>query len=176
MVDTTTRSVGADQISELACALDEECRHYETLLDLARRQGVLMTVHDLDGIEDNARRLDEGLGAADMLRIRRERLAETLMQDTDPAVGGGRLSTWLANQPPAVRDELDASVHAVRHAAAELAKVNAHNRELASFCLDLVEEEAATFRRCLLEDPAGRYDRGARPTCNAQGSTLRRQA
>ena len=98
------------------------------------------------------------------------------MNNNGPEVGGGRLSRWLVHQPPAVRDELDAPVRAVRHAAGELAKANAHNRCLASFCLDLVEEEAATFRRCLLEDPAGRYDRGARPTCNAQGSTLRRQA
>jgi hypothetical protein len=50
------------------------------------------------------------------------------------------------------------------------------NRRLANFCLDLVEEEAALLRRCLLEDPAGCYDRGAQPTTRTQGGVLQRQA
>ena len=64
----------------------------------------------------------------------------------------------------------------MRRAAGELARTNEMNRRLANFCLDLVEEEATLLRRCLLEDPAGRYDRGAQPTQNEQGGVLHRQA
>jgi hypothetical protein len=67
-------------------------------------------------------------------------------------------------------------VQAVRRTAGELARTNEMNRRLANFCLDLVEEEAALLRRCLLADPAGCYDRGAQPTQNEQGGVLKRQA
>lgn len=162
-------------LQDLAAVLQEEQGHYETLLDLARRQGVMMTGHDIEQLEENARRMTEGLAAADLVRIRRERLASQVMS-ADGAAVPGSLRTWLETQPAAVRAILDEPVQAVRRTAGELARTNEMNRRLANFCLDLVEEEAAVLRRCLLEDPAGRYDSGAQPARNDQGGVLHRQA
>ena len=174
---TATASVATiqDLVQDLQQVLAEEQRHYAQLLELAHEQGQLMTSHDVDGLETNARRLSEGLSAADAVRIRRERLAEDLMLRAGARVPGS-LSAWLADQDAALRTFLLEPVQAVRRTAGELARTNERNRRLANFFLDLVEEEAAVLRRCLLEDPAGRYDRGAQPTCNEQGGTIRRQA
>jgi hypothetical protein len=159
----------------LAAVLREEQAHYERLLIVARRQGELLTGRDLDGLDACSRTLSEGLDAAGEVRARRESLAAALLRaaGADPTVS---LSAWLQGQPTPVQEELAGPVQDVRRSAGELARANEHNRRLASFCLDLVEEEAALLRRSLLEDPAGRYDSGARPTANAQGSVLRRQA
>jgi hypothetical protein len=162
-------------VQKLQGVLLEECRHYEELLTLAHDQGCLMTTHDLDGLEENARQMTVGLAAADAVRIRRERLASELMSRSGAAVPGS-LSAWLEGQDPALGAQLTGPVQAVRRAAGELARANEMNRRLASFCLDLVEEEAALLRRCLLEDPAGCYDKGAHPTSNERSGVLVRQA
>lgn len=171
----TVTALPARSLQDLHEILREEQDHYEVLLDLARRQGAMMTAHDVEGLEDNARRMTEGLTAADAVRIRRERLAGEVMRASGAAVPGS-LSAWLAGQPAAVQEILDGPVQAVRRTAGELARTNEMNRRLANFCLDLVEEEAALLRRCLLEDPAGRYDEGARPAQGGQGGVLQRQA
>ncbi len=171
-----TRCVTMTQIlQDLNSTLAEEQEHYEALLDLARRQGMMMTTHDVDGLDENARLMSDGLAAADVVRIRRERLASDLMRQAGSAVPGS-LSTWLETQPAAIQDSLGEPVQLVRCAAGELARTNEMNRRLANFCLDLVEEEAALLRRCLLEDPAGCYDSGAQPASNGQGGVLKRQA
>lgn len=171
-----TETTIADQtLEDLNEALQEEKRHYQALLELAHGQGVMMTSHDLEGLEENARRMSEGLSAADGVRIRRERLACDLMRRTGARVPGS-LSAWLETQPAGVQDVLREPVQSVRRTAGELARTNEMNRRLANFCLDLVEEEAALLRRCLLEDPAGRYDCGAKPATGGQGGVLRRQA
>jgi hypothetical protein len=171
----TMTTATPDTIGALTAALREERDHYRQLLELARDQGRMMTSHDLEGLEANATRLSEGLEAADAVRIRRERLASAVMAATGTAVPGS-LSAWLDTQPDPIRRRLAEPVQAVRRAAGELARTNELNRRLANFCLDLVEEEATLLRRCLLEDPAGRYDRGAQPTQNEQGGVLHRQA
>ena len=168
--DSVTASLDA-----LVSALADEQRCYADLLDLARQQGKLMTTHDLDALDENSRRMSAGLAAAEEARIGRERLAATVMAAAG-ATGPQTLSQWLTTQPRPVRERLVGPVQSVRRAAGELARANEANRRLANFCLDLVEEEATLLRRCLLEDPAGRYDRGARPTTNGQGGVLRRQA
>ncbi len=174
MTESAMKSA-AGAVEALSTVLREEQQHYAQLLELARRQGQLMTSHDLEGLQDNARRMSDGLAAADAVRLRREHLASQLMSadDRQPA---GSLSGWLQAQSPQLRQALSEPVQAVRRTAGDLARTNEMNRRLANFCLDLVEEEAALLRRCLLEDPAGCYDRGAQPACNAQGGVLKRQA
>jgi hypothetical protein len=174
-----TRTASAEPVTAtldaLVGALADEQRRYADLLNLARQQGTLMTTHDLDGLDENSQRIGAGLAAAEEARIRRERLAAAVMAEAG-VTGPETLSNWLTSQPRPIRDRLVGPVQAVRRAAGELARANEANRRLANFCLDLVEEEATLLRRCLLEDPAGRYDRGARPTTNGQGGVLRRQA
>ena len=174
-MNETTVQPAASTVEALNDVLREEQQHYAKLLELARRQGHLMTTHDLEGLQDNARLLSDGLAAADAVRLRRERLVGKLMQceEGPPPVS---LSAWLQMQPIPLRQALAEPVQAVRRTAGELARANEMNRRLANFCLDLVEEEAALLRRCLLEDPAGCYDRGAQPACNTQGGVLKRQA
>jgi hypothetical protein len=162
-------------IHDLAEALAAEGDHYRRLLDLARRQGELMTRHEVQELEIVARRMTEGLAAADVARIRRERLAGAAMAAVGAAASGS-LGAWLQTQPESVRAILDGPVRSVRRTAGELARANEMNRRLANFCLDLVEEEASVLRQCLLDDPAGRYDSGARPATKEQGGVLRRQA
>ena len=162
-------------LHDLSEVLQEERGHYEQLLELARFQGRQMTSHDLEGLEDSAQKIGDGLTAADEVRIRRERLASYVIQQSGAENASG-LSGWLETQPPSVQQILAVPVQSVRRVAGELARTNEMNRRLANFCLDLVEEEAALLRRCLLEDPAGRYDSGAQPTQNEQGGVLSRQA
>jgi hypothetical protein len=159
-------------LHEALCAEQRHCAH---LLELARSQGELMGSHDLGGLQDAAGRLNDALAAAEPLRRRREELARAVMQ-VDAAAPTPRLSVWLDRQPAAVRERLAGPVRALRRTAGDLARANELNRRLASFCLDLVEEEAALLRRCVLEDPAGCYDRGAQPARQNQGGVLRRQA
>jgi len=162
------------EVRALRAVLEQEHDHYVRLLAVARRQGELLSGRDLDGLDSCSRELAAGLEEATAARLRREDLAQRVMDSSGPARHS--LSLWLAGQPDPVQAELAGAVQDVRRAAGELERANEHNRRLASFCLDLVEEEAALLRRSLLEDPAGRYDSGARPTTNAQGSVLRRQA
>jgi hypothetical protein len=164
-----------EPVRELGAVLREEQGHYARLLDLAQRQGERLAGGDLEGLDACSQELATGLRDAGGVRQRREQLAAALIAASghDPGTG---LSTWLGGQPQPVQAELAGVVRQVRRTAGELARANEHNRRLASFCLDLVEEEASLLRRSLLEDPAGRYDRGARPRTNTQGGVLQRQA
>jgi len=171
-----TETTFPDQtLQDLNAVLQEENGRYEELLGLAQSQGVMMTSHDIEGLEENARRMGEGLADADSVRIRRERLASELMTLTGVQTPGS-LSAWLETQPEDIQGTLTGPLQSVRRTAGELARTNEMNRRLANFCLDLVEEEAALLRRCLLEDPAGRYDSGANPAQNGQGGVVHRQA
>ncbi|MDY0110485.1 MAG: flagellar export chaperone FlgN [Candidatus Krumholzibacteria bacterium] len=172
---TNSANFTGGAVEALTAVLAEEQLHYQRLLDLARRQGRLMTGHDLEGLHDNTRQFNESLAAAQAVRSQREQLARDLMQESGTTEAGS-LSAWLYEQPAPLRHALQQPVQAVRRAAAELARTNEMNRRLANFCLDLVEEEAALLRRCLLSDPSGCYDREAQPMLNEQGGTLKRQA
>jgi hypothetical protein len=165
----------AGVVETLADVLREEQWHYAALLALAEQQGQLMTSHDLEGLQANAHALSDGLAAVQTVRQRREQLAGELM-GADAASAPRNLSAWLQQQPLPLQEMLLAPALTVRRTAGELARTNEMNRRLANFCLDLVEEEAALLRRCLLADPAGCYDRGAQPARNEQGGVLKRQA
>ncbi len=116
----------------------------------------------------------EGLAEVDTVRRQRETLASQLMATSGREAM--RLSSWLEDQPTALRERLSARVAAVRLAGQRLLQQNEKNRRLASFCLDLVEEEAMVLRRSLLQDPAGCYDRGAQPAHEGSGRMLQKKA
>lgn len=164
----------AVQLRELSGLLDAEAACYGQLLELAREQGQLMRAQDLDGLAENTQRWQQSLPLADSSRIRRERLAAELMaadEQSTPAT----LTGWLPRLPSAHRDNLEPAVRRVRMTVRALDRQNELNRRLAEFCLDLVEEEAAVFRRAVLADPSGRYDGAARCTQSAPGGVLERQ-
>jgi len=165
----------APQINALEAALAEEGQRYTALLDLASAQSRHMTGADLDAIAGNAAAMATGLAQADALRQRREQLARDLMTASghEPT---GRLSAWLEDQSPELRERLGRQVAAVRRAGELLLGQNEKNRRLASFCLDLVEEEAQVLRRALLHDSTGCYDRGAQPTHEGGGRMLQKKA
>lgn len=168
-------SINLDAVSRLSMVLQEEQGHYMTLLDLAQTQGVLMTTHDFEGLDANALRITEELASADSVRIQREIMASEVLHSAGASVDES-LSSWLESQSDEIRQHLDTPVRNVRRIAGELARANEMNRRLANFCLDLVEEEAAILRRCLLEDPAGCYDNGANPASNDHAGVITRKA
>lgn len=175
-MSTATRAALAqtDLINELEQALEAESRHYRGLVEIAEVQGRLMTGSDLEAIRNNAKQLADGLSVADQLRQKREGFAGRLMRKEH--AGDQRLSTWITSQSPEIGAKLQGPVVRVREACGELMRINEKNRRLASFCLDLVEEEAGVLRRGLLEDPAGRYDRGAKPAQDGGGRMLTKKA
>lgn len=166
----------AGSIASLVDALQHEHRQYDRLLGLIRQQGQLMINHDLDGLQDSAQRLAACIAQADAARQEREHLAGELMRSCGGPRQTASLTVWVQVQESAVRRLLDGPIRAVRRAADELQRANELNRRLANFCLDLVEEEAAVLRRCLLDDPAGCYDRGAQPTRNSNGGVMQHKA
>lgn len=165
----------AGRITALEAALAEEGQRYTALLELASAQIGHMTGADLDAIAGNAAAMATGLAQADGLRQRREQLASDLMEASGQP-SPGRLSAWLEDQAPDVRARLGHQVAAVRRAGERLLRQNEKNRRLASFCLDLVEEEAQVLRRSLLHDSTGCYDRGAQPTHEGGGRMLQKKA
>ena len=175
MGETGQRSIDVQaQVAELEQALGAERAEYERLLELAQRQTRLMTSGDTDAVAAGAAELASGLVAADGLRQQRERLAARLMAISGD--GEQRLSSWLARQPEHLRGRLGAEVQQVREVGTRLLRANEKNRRLASFCLDLVEEEADVRRHALSEDPSGRYDRAAHPTTEGAGRMVQKQA
>jgi hypothetical protein len=164
----------AVQLRELSDLLDAEADCYADLLELARQQGRLMRDQDLAGLAENTQNWQQSLPLADGARIRRERLAAELMtRGTDAAAR--TLTAWLPNLPALHRDGLEPAVQRVSATVRALERQNELNRRLAEFCLDLVEEEAAVFRRAVLTDPSGRYDGAARCTQSGPGGVLERQ-
>ncbi len=165
----------AVQLRELSDLLDAEADCYAQLLELARKQGQLMRDQDLAGLAENTQSWQQSLPLADGARIRRERLAAEIMTRGDQPAGPGTLTAWLPRLPALHRDSLEPSVRRVRATVRALDRQNELNRRLAEFCLDLVEEEAAVFRRAVLNDPSGRYDGAARCTQSGPGGVLERQ-
>jgi hypothetical protein len=165
----------AVQLRELGDLLAAEAVCYGELLLLARQQGQLMRDQDLAGLAENTQSWQQSLPLADSTRIRRERLAAELMGRDDPAAATGSLTAWLPQLPSRHRDDLEPAVRRVRATVQALDRQNELNRRLAEFCLDLVEEEAAVFRRAVLTDPSGRYDGAARCTQAGPGGVLERQ-
>jgi hypothetical protein len=165
----------AVQLRELSDLLAAEATCYGQLLELARQQGCLMRDQDLTGLAENTQNWQQSLPLADGARIRRERLAAELMLRSDHTAQPGTLTAWLPNLPPLHREELEPAVRRVRATVRALDRQNELNRRLAEFCLDLVEEEAAVFRRAVLTDPSGRYDGAARCTQSGPGGVLERQ-
>jgi len=165
----------AVKLRELTDLLDAEADCYAHLLGLAREQSQLMRDQDLAGLAENTHNWQQSLPLADGARIRRERLAAELMTRSDQVGGAATLSAWLPKLPPLHREGLEPAVMRVRATVQALDRQNELNRRLAEFCLDLVAEEAAVFRRAVLTDPSGRYDGAARCTQSAPGGVLERQ-
>jgi len=162
------------QVTALANALRREYLHYEQLVTMAAEQGRLMTGTDLEAVGNSASAMADGLAVGDSLRHVRENLALEIMA-LDP-MQPTRLSLWLQAQPDVIRERLAGPLARVREAGQKLLVQNEKNRRLASFCLDLVEEEAKVLRRSLTEDPAGCYDRGANHATDGTGCMLHKKA
>ena len=161
---------------QLAAMLQDEERHYRRLLRLAWRQNSYMKRQDVDRLESNAVEWAHFLPAADRCRIGRERLVAALGQRVGIVVPPGRVSDLLDYVEPATRREVEAAVARLRVTAGRLARQNELNRMLAEFSLELAEEESQIFRRCVLEDPSGRYGGDAKATGRGPGGFLVKQA
>jgi hypothetical protein len=175
MPETRQASIDLDaHVEAVERILADECKQYEELLAVAQEQGRVMTGSDLEAIAASAQEMAQGLERADLVRREREQLVHAMLQ-ADGHVGK-RLSTWLRSQPAARRERLAGPVARVRLSSQRLLQANERNRRLASFCLDLVEEEANVLRDALVQDPAGRYDDGAQPAHAGSGRMVQKQA
>lgn len=162
------------EVSALAQVLAEEHARYESLVLLAEEQNRLMTGTDMDAIQRSARLMAAGLAETDKVRAERERLSAALLKASGQE--GGRLSSWLATQPLATQERLSALVDRVRVVGTRLMQINEKNRRLASFCLDLIEEEAEVRNEVLRRDPAGRYDRAGLQAAGDGGKMVEKKA
>lgn len=171
----TVDGATAAKLRELSELLAAEATCYADLLALARQQGQLMRAQNLVGLAENTQHWQQSLPLADGARIRRERLAAELMARGAAVPAAPTLTDLLPALPERHREDLEPAVQRVRATVRALDRQNALNRRLAEFCLDLVEEEAAVFRRAVLTDPAGRYDGAARCTQAGPGGVLERQ-
>ncbi len=174
-MERTGARVPAEAVERLCrlLAIEREC--YRRLLALSRRQGELLRSHDVDGLQANTESWrPELLAAAEARRERQERQAELAGRlGADPAAGAQPLLAAVDNRS---RERLRPALRATAEAGADLVRQNALNRELAGYCLALAREEAEIFRRCLSEDPAGRYDGEAGRPAAPPGGVIARQA
>ncbi len=166
----------AARYRQLAALLDIEDSHYRRLLRLARRQNSYMKRQDVDRLEANSADWARHLPGADQARIVRERHVAELALETGVHVPPGHISDLLDYIEPPIRREVTAALDRLRRTAGRLARQNALNRNLAEFCLDLVQEESQIFKKCILENPAGCYGGDAQAKSRGPGGFLVKQA
>jgi hypothetical protein len=166
----------AEQVRELCELLAAEERQYRRLLRLAWRQHRYMKRHDTTRLVENTHQWQKYLPTADAARREREgcvaRVAANLGIFPAPASPMQLLNEVDFDATLEVRTR----VRSLLATTARLARQNALNQELATFCLELTHEEAEIFKRCVLDDPAGCYDSAARPAQSGPGGVLERQA
>jgi hypothetical protein len=171
-----TAKLVTDDVSELCRLLAAEERQYRRLLRLAWRQNRYMKRHDTTRLVENTQQWQKYLPAADAARRAREDFMSRLVDDSGITPFSRSPVELLADAGLSAELEVRTRVRGLMDTAARLARQNAMNRELATFCLELTREEAEIFKSCVLDDPAGCYDNAAQPTRSGPGGVLERQA
>jgi hypothetical protein len=147
-----------EEAAGLCELLASEEREYRRLRRLAWRQTAYLKRRDASRLERNAQEWRNFLPLADAARRRRE----AGLQATGARLGlqTERLTTeaLLTRADAGQRTALRAAVRRLADTAGDLCRQNGLNVMLARFCLDLVAQEAAIFRQCVMDDPAGCYE------------------
>ncbi|MHB8079881.1 MAG: flagellar export chaperone FlgN [Candidatus Krumholzibacteriia bacterium] len=156
-----------EEAAVLCDLLAAEEREYRRLRRLAWRQTAYLKRRDAARLESNAGEWRHFLPLADAARQRRE--ANLRAVGARLALPAARLTTesLLTRADAAQREALRTAVRRLTDTAGDLYRQNGLNVMLARFCLELVAEEAAIFRQCVMDDPAGCYEgHGQRSTAS----------
>jgi hypothetical protein len=135
-----------------------------------------MKRQDVDRLEANAGDWARCLPSANESRLAREHQVRRIGEKMGISIPPGRLQDLLPHLTPETGQLLQEALNQLRTTAVRLARQNELNRDLAQFCLDLAQEEAEIFKKCVLNDPAGCYSGKARTTNRGPGGVLVRQA
>lgn len=149
---------------------------YRRLLRLAWRQNSYMKRQDVDRLEANAREWNRYLPAANAARAEREAAVTALAGRKGMAIPPDTLAAVLAGTGSASLGRVMAALARLKTTVRRLARQNELNRLLADFCLDLAREESEIFKRCVLDDPSGRYGHNAQRADRGPGGVIVRQA
>lgn len=160
----------------LVSLLEVETLNYKRLLRLAWRQNSYMKRQDVDRLDFNSRQWSKFLPVANESRIAREQFVQRIAQEQGISVPPSKLADLLQHLGEDTRDQVMGVLNDLKATTVRLARQNELNRELASFCLDLAQEEAEIFKKCVLNDPSGCYSGKAENTQMGPGGVLVRQA
>lgn len=160
----------------LVSLLEVETLNYKRLLRLAWRQNSYMKRQDVDRLEFNAREWSRYLPAANESRLAREKFVQRVAAAQGKSVPPFTLEDLLRNTEGSTREQILEVLRELQATAVRLSRQNELNRELAKFCLELAQEEAAIFTKCVLNDPSGCYSERAEATNLGPGGVLVRQA
>ncbi len=160
----------------LVSLLEVEIHNYRRLLRLAWRQNSYMKRQDVDRLDFNAVEWSRYLPAANESRIAREQYVQRVAAERGLNIPPDSVTDLLDMVSDDTRHLVESAVNDLKSTAVRLARQNDLNRELAGFCLDLAREEAAIFKQCVLQDPAGCYSGRAESINRGPGGVLVRQA
>ena len=160
----------------LVSLLEVETLNYKRLLRLAWRQNSYMKRQDVDRLDANAMEWARYLPVANDSRIAREKYVQRIALERGVRIPPESLVDLLNGSEENTRAQINEILNDLKSTAVRLARQNELNRELARFCLDLAQEEAEIFKKCVLNDPAGCYSGQAQNTNRGPGGVLVRQA
>jgi hypothetical protein len=167
--------------------IDEDCRllisllevetlNYKRLLRLSWRQNSYMKRQDVDRLDANAREWAHWLPVANESRLAREKFVHRVASDQGLSIPPNSVNDLLVHSAEDTKTQAMEILNDLKATAVRLARQNELNRDLASFCLDLAQEEAEIFKNCVLKDPSGCYSGKAQTTNRGPGGVLVRQA
>ncbi len=172
---TAESCLSREEVERLCALLTEEEGHYRRLRRLSWRQTAYLKRHDAARLEENSREWQKLLPCANVARRRREQFIADLFGRLGVTAPGSLTQAILDRADPADQEVLRAAVQRLTRTVSDLYRQNGMNVLLARFCVDLIDQEAAIFKQCVLDDPAGCYagdgQKAARP-----GGVMLRQA
>jgi hypothetical protein len=150
--------LGHAEAAQLLALLTAEEGEYRRLRRLAWRQTAYLKRGDTARLARNAAEWRQYLPLADVARRGREACVKELAARL--GVTGPRLTVDALTErgTQAERGPLRAAVRRLAATAGDLYRQNGLNVMLARFCLELVTQESAIFRQCVLGDAAGCYE------------------
>jgi hypothetical protein len=164
---STASRLRPEEAAGLCELLASEEREYRRLRRLAWRQTAYLKRRDATRLEINAQEWRNFLPLADAARRRREANLRAIGARLELPTERLTTEMLLTRADTGQRTLLRGAVRRLADTAGDLYRQNGLNVLLARFCLELVAQEAAIFRQCVMNDPAGCYEGdGQRSTTN----------
>ena len=176
MSTSTTERMRGDEVEALCALLAEEEAHYRRLRRLSWRQTAYLKRQDAARLEENSREWQKLLPVATEARERRERFVADLFRRLGAASRPSLTQALLDHADPSGQTVLRDAMQRLTRTVSDLYRQNGMNVLLARFCVDLIDHEAAIFRQCVLDDPAGCYAGDGQKSVARPGGVMLRQA